>query len=127
MWDLPRPGIKPLSLALPGRFLTIGPPRKSRNCFSFLTKVVEVNKENVGIENVKKEIKTSIVSSPKDNILVIYFRHIKKTVFFSLYFVSINFFSCKCESFLIKLCLYYIWFCVFFFMYYCILNMCSCY
>ena len=25
MWDLPRPGIKPVSLALQGRFLTTGP------------------------------------------------------------------------------------------------------
>ena len=29
MWNLPRPGIKPVSLALPGRFLTTGPPGKS--------------------------------------------------------------------------------------------------
>ena len=30
MWDLPRPGIEPVSLALPGRFLTTLPPRKSK-------------------------------------------------------------------------------------------------
>ena len=29
MWDLPRPRIKPVSPALTGRFLTIGPPGKS--------------------------------------------------------------------------------------------------
>jgi len=29
MWNLPRPGIKPVSPALPGRFLTTGPPGKS--------------------------------------------------------------------------------------------------
>ena len=29
MWDLPRPGIKPLSPALAGRFLIIRPPGKS--------------------------------------------------------------------------------------------------
>ena len=29
MWDLPRPGIKPVSPALAGRFLTTGPPGKS--------------------------------------------------------------------------------------------------
>ena len=29
MWDLPRPGIKPISPALAGGFLTIEPPRKS--------------------------------------------------------------------------------------------------
>ena len=27
MWDIPRPGIEPVSLALVGRFLTTGPPR----------------------------------------------------------------------------------------------------
>ena len=29
MWDLPGPGIKPVSPALAGRFLSTGPPRKS--------------------------------------------------------------------------------------------------
>ena len=29
MWNLPRPGIKPVSPALAGRFLTTGPPAKS--------------------------------------------------------------------------------------------------
>ena len=29
MWDLPGPGIEPVSLALAGGFLTIGPPEKS--------------------------------------------------------------------------------------------------
>ena len=29
MWSLPRPGIKPVSLALAGEFLTTGPPGKS--------------------------------------------------------------------------------------------------
>ena len=29
VWDLPRPGIKPMSRALAGRFLTTGPPGKS--------------------------------------------------------------------------------------------------
>ena len=29
MWDLPGPGIKPVSPALAGRFLTTGPPGKS--------------------------------------------------------------------------------------------------
>ena len=28
MWDLPRPGIEPMSPALVGRFLTTGPPGK---------------------------------------------------------------------------------------------------
>ena len=30
MWDLPRPEIEPVSPALAGRFLTTGPPGKSR-------------------------------------------------------------------------------------------------
>ena len=29
MWDLPRPGLEPMSPALVGGFLTIGPPGKS--------------------------------------------------------------------------------------------------
>ena len=29
MWDLPRPGVEPVSLALQGRFLTTGPPGKA--------------------------------------------------------------------------------------------------
>ena len=29
MWDLPRPGLKPMSPALAGRFLTTAPPGKS--------------------------------------------------------------------------------------------------
>ena len=28
MWDLPRPGLEPVSPALAGRFLTTAPPRK---------------------------------------------------------------------------------------------------
>ena len=34
MWDLPRPGLEPVSPALAGRFLTTVPPRKSQD-FSF--------------------------------------------------------------------------------------------
>ena len=30
MWDLPRPGIEPVSLVLTGRVLTTGPPGKSQ-------------------------------------------------------------------------------------------------
>ena len=33
MWDLPRPGIEPMSPALAGGFLTTGPPGKSCNDF----------------------------------------------------------------------------------------------
>ena len=31
MWDLPRPGLEPVSPALAGRFLTTAPPRKSQD------------------------------------------------------------------------------------------------
>ena len=35
MWDLPRPGIEPGSLALQGRFLSTGPPGKPPNTIFF--------------------------------------------------------------------------------------------
>ena len=35
MWDLPRPGIEPISSALAGRFLTTGPPGKYSSPFFF--------------------------------------------------------------------------------------------
>ena len=31
-WDLPGPGIEPMSLAPAGEFLTTGPPGKSQRC-----------------------------------------------------------------------------------------------
>ena len=36
MWDLPRPGIEPVSSALAGRFLTTAPPGKPPMCLSEL-------------------------------------------------------------------------------------------
>ena len=39
MWNPPRPGIEPVSLALAGIFLTTGPPGKSWNCcLNFLSR-----------------------------------------------------------------------------------------
>ena len=35
MWDLPRPGLKPVSSALAGRFSTTAPPRKPPTMYSF--------------------------------------------------------------------------------------------
>ena len=35
MWDLPGPGIKPMSLVLAGEFLTTAPPGKSRTFFQY--------------------------------------------------------------------------------------------
>ncbi|KAM7238053.1 hypothetical protein CapIbe_011011 [Capra ibex] len=37
MWDLPRPGIEPMSPALVGRFLTTGPPGKVPVYFCHVT------------------------------------------------------------------------------------------
>ena len=37
MWDLPRPGIKPVSPALAGRFLTTVPPGKSQFCLFYIS------------------------------------------------------------------------------------------
>ena len=34
MWDLPRPGLKPVSAALAGRFLTTAPPGKPKSSIS---------------------------------------------------------------------------------------------
>ena len=34
MWDLPRPGLKPVSPALAGRFSTTAPPGKPNNSYS---------------------------------------------------------------------------------------------
>ena len=39
MWDLPGPGIEPVSPALAGRFLTTGPPGKSPDCLYFLDEI----------------------------------------------------------------------------------------
>ena len=38
MWNLPGPGIEPMTLALASRFLTTGPPRKSSKSSNFLLK-----------------------------------------------------------------------------------------
>ena len=35
MWDLPGPGLEPVSPALAGGFLSTAPPGKSQNTFSF--------------------------------------------------------------------------------------------
>ena len=36
MWDLPRPGLEPMSPALAGRFLTTEPPGKSQDTFNIM-------------------------------------------------------------------------------------------
>ena len=54
MWDLPRPGLEPMSPALAGGFLTTAPPGKSSTTFFFLKKtyIAEVT------DREKKEGKT---------------------------------------------------------------------
>ena len=44
MWDLPRPGIEPLSPALAGGFLTTGPPGRSSGVFIIFTVVSSTSK-----------------------------------------------------------------------------------
>ena len=39
MWDLPRPGLKPVSPVLAGRFSTTAPPGKPLKCYSFSSTV----------------------------------------------------------------------------------------
>ena len=39
MWDLPGPGLEPMSPALAGGFLTTAPPGKSLDTDSFLNKI----------------------------------------------------------------------------------------
>ena len=55
MWDLPRPEIKPMSLALAGRFFTLEPPGKPLGCCSLnahysptshLQHIITLNMEN---------------------------------------------------------------------------------
>ena len=41
MWDLPRPGLEPVSLALAGRFLTTAPPGKPINLYFLMANDVE--------------------------------------------------------------------------------------
>ena len=51
MWDLPRPGIKPMSLALAGRFFTTEPPGKPYH-LSLMAEVVRQNTYAVGKRSV---------------------------------------------------------------------------
>ena len=48
MWDLPGPGIKPVSPALAGRFLTTGPPGKSPESTLFMIHVFYLSWQGLG-------------------------------------------------------------------------------
>ena len=41
MWNLPEPGIEPVSPTLADGFLTTGPPRKSPSCLLFYDKLIK--------------------------------------------------------------------------------------
>ena len=53
MWDLPRPGIEPVSHTLAGEFLTTGPPGKS--LFFKSTSFGENDRQRVEMEQGKSE------------------------------------------------------------------------
>ena len=48
MWDLPRPGLEPVSPALAGRFSTTAPLGKPHNCFLSLKKSMLLRQEGRG-------------------------------------------------------------------------------
>ena len=64
-WDLPRPGIEPMSPALAGRFLTAGPPGKSWSLllifgsfYKLLCHIVQKKKKNYSIHLFSKYLLT---------------------------------------------------------------------
>ena len=56
VWNLPRPGIEPVSPACAGRFLTSGPPGKSQcpDSFKKVKALSECEKCRLAVENVRK-------------------------------------------------------------------------
>ena len=63
MWDLPQPGIEPLSLALAGGFLTTAPPGKSPfYSFSFSILDLEAQSEviypSLAVIELKREFRS---------------------------------------------------------------------
>ena len=61
MWDLPRPGIEPVSPALAGRFFTTEPPGKPYR-LSLVAEVVRQNTYTVGKHSVFSHRGTGKVS-----------------------------------------------------------------
>ena len=55
MWDLPRPGLEPVSPALAGRFSTTAPPRKPEaiNFFHMVLESIDIYK------SMKEEVRLS--------------------------------------------------------------------
>ena len=56
MWDLPRPGLEPVSPALAGRFSTTAPPGKP--CSLFLTTILQYSDYCWNIKKMKKHFRT---------------------------------------------------------------------
>ena len=75
MWDLPRPGLEPVSPALAGRFSTTAPPGKPRiTCFLLKLLIIKgicIYFENCEIcKSIKKKIlNTSIPTSQSEWVL----------------------------------------------------------
>ena len=79
MWDLPRPGLEPVSRALAGRFSTTAPPGKPSPLLynivlEVLATAIREEKEIKGIQIRKEEVKLSLfaddmilyIENPKD-------------------------------------------------------------
>ena len=72
MWDLPGPGLKPVSRALAGRFLTTAPPGKPPPAHSFLF-LIRQGSQTLAILVCVLQSKSSLSMSSKIVILVIMF------------------------------------------------------
>ena len=55
MWDLPGPGLKPMSPALAGRFLTTAPPGKPPNRVFLICFVLGFFSQNMESERIKSK------------------------------------------------------------------------
>ena len=65
MWDLPRPGLEPVSPALAGRFSTTAPPGKPLLCF-FIFQA----KQSVDMQRFSPLVKTFLLSSLMGQVLL---------------------------------------------------------
>ena len=74
MWDLPRPGLEPVSPAFAGGFLTTVPPGKSLSLLLFnvvlevLATAVRQEKETKGIQIGREGVKLSLFASDSYSI-----------------------------------------------------------
>ena len=69
MWDLPRPGLEPMSPALAGGFSTTAPPGKSPHVFKmcfFKKKYIELI-ECFGARRTQPQKKKKVINFPKLN------------------------------------------------------------